>query len=69
MNGKCQNGSCERLATRVVVLAGIGEREMCHFCEQALTGLGMDLRPRDGLGLSRLRAADFRQWRDRPVPA
>jgi hypothetical protein len=35
--GVCQNGGCERLATVVVVIYGLGNRQLCYHCEQALS--------------------------------
>lgn len=43
--GTCKNGGCERLATIVVVIPGLGERHLCHFCHQALTPLFGSLSP------------------------
>jgi hypothetical protein len=34
--GVCQNGGCERLATVVVVIWGLGNRNLCYHCHQAL---------------------------------
>jgi hypothetical protein len=38
---KCQNGGCERLATIVVTIFGLGDKHLCYHCHQALSGFGM----------------------------
>lgn len=43
--GQCRNGGCERLATIVVVIPGLGERALCYHCHQALSGLFGSLVP------------------------
>jgi hypothetical protein len=60
-SGMCRNPGCVRLATRVVFMPGVGEREMCYLCEQALTSMGMDIRRRD--------EQTKRAWQRTPVPA
>ena len=44
MTGKCRNPGCQRLATVVVHMPMVGDRELCYHCYQALSGLGMDIR-------------------------
>lgn len=43
---KCQmaGNHCERLATCIVQIHGLGERRLCYHCEQALTSMGMGMR-------------------------
>lgn len=57
MTGRCQNPGCERLATVTVRIYGLGDRDFCYFCEQALTSMGM--------GLRRLDPATVPAWRKR----
>lgn len=44
MSDKCRNGSCARLANRMVRLDGVGDRALCDPCIKTLTDLGMGMR-------------------------
>lgn len=48
MNGQCQNGGCQRLATVLITIPMLGERHVCHICCEALQGLGF-IKVRDPL--------------------
>lgn len=47
MNGRCRmpGRPCPRLATIVVRIPLVGDRDLCYHCWQALVGLGMDGKP------------------------
>lgn len=42
--GQCRNGGCERLATIVVTIPGLGDRALCWHCHQALNPMFGSLR-------------------------
>lgn len=46
MNGRCQNGGCERLATVEVDIFRVGRKHLCWLCKEALTSLFGDITPR-----------------------
>ena len=46
MNGRCQNGGCERLATVEVYIFRVGQKHLCWMCKEALTSLFGDMTPR-----------------------
>lgn len=43
-SGTCRNGGCQRLATVVVIIPGLGERALCWHCHQAIRPLFGHLR-------------------------
>lgn len=45
--GQCRNPGCERLATISAIAFGLGDRDFCYHCFQALTSMGMAIRRKD----------------------
>lgn len=49
MTGQCQSAGkpCERLATLVVRIAGVGDRSLCEPCYRSMSEMGMAVRRLD----------------------
>lgn len=58
MNGQCQNGGCQRLATVQVVIDGAGSKGLCYHCHQALLAI---------FGRGMRRVEDLPAWRQRSL--